>query len=155
MTDWSQLFLGVIAAATLLMAIVQVGIIVVAARVARQAQEAAAKAQQTMAAAQQAIASVREEVQPLIAKAHAIADEAAKSATLAAAQMAKIDQLVTDLAKRANDTSAIVQEAVVAPAREGLAIVAALKAALAALRTGGDARGRTSRSEEEDPLFIG
>ena len=155
MNEWGQLFLGVIAGATLLMAIIQVGAIVFAAKLARQAQDAVGKAQQTMATAQQAIVSVREEIQPLIAKAHAIADEASRSAALATAQVAKIDRLVTDLSRRVEDTTAVVQEAIVAPAREGLAIVAALKAALLALRAGSDLRRRTSRSEEEDPLFIG
>ena len=155
MTDWNQLFLGAIAVATLLMAIIQVGVIVVAAKVGRQAQEAVARAQQTMATAQQAIVSIREEIQPLIAKAHTIADEAAKSAAVASAQVVKIDRLVTDLTRRVEDTSSVVQEAIVTPAREGLALVAGLKAALAALRAGGDPRRRASRSEEEDPLFIG
>ncbi len=47
------------------------------------------------------------------------------------------------------------QQAFVTPAREGLAIMAAIKATLGALRAGADWRRRTSRSEEEDPLFIG
>jgi hypothetical protein len=154
-TDWGEIFLGVIAAATLIMALIQVGAIVVAARVARQAQEAAGTAQAALASAQQTIASVREEIRPLIAKASAIADEATKTASLASAQVQKIDRLVTDLSKRVEDTSAVVQEAIVTPAREGLAIVAALKAGLSAFRAGSDWRRRASRSEEEDPLFIG
>ena len=46
------------------------------------------------------------------------------------------------------------QQAIITPAREGMAIVAAIKAALGALRAGATRR-RTSRPEEEDPLFIG
>ena len=155
MTGLGETFLGVIAAATLIMALIQVGAIVVAARVARQAQEAAGKAQAALATAQQSITSIREEIKPLIAKASAIADEATKPASLASAQVQKIDRLVTDLARRVDDTSVVVQEAIVTPAREGLAIVAALKAGLSAFRAGGDWRRRPSRSEEEDPLFIG
>lgn len=155
MTDWNLIFLGVIASATLVMALVQIGVIVVAAKVARQAQQAASKAQETLATAQQTIASVREEIRPLIAKATDIADEASKVATMATAQVHKVDRLVTDLTKRVDETSALVQQAIVTPAREGLAIIAALKATLGALRVGADWRRRTSRSEEEDPLFIG
>lgn len=155
MTDWNQLFLGVIASATLIMALVQIGVIVVAAKVARQAQQAAARAQETLATAQQTIVSVRDEIRPLIARANAIAEEAGKVATLATAQVYKVDRLVTDLTARVDETSTLVQQAIVTPAREGLAIIAAVKATLGALRAGADWRRRTSRSEEEDPLFIG
>lgn len=155
MTDWGHVFLGVIAAATLLMALIQVGAIIAAARVARQAQDALGKAQQAISTAQQTVVTVAEEIRPLIAKAHAIADEASRTATLAAAQAGKVDRLVDDLTQRVEETSAIVQQAIVTPAREGLAIMAAVKAALGALRQGREWRRRPSRSEEEDPLFIG
>jgi hypothetical protein len=82
-------------------------------------------------------------------------DEASKAAVLATAQVQKIDRLVTDLTKRVDDTSMVVQQAIVTPAREGLAILAAVKAVVSTLRAGADWRRRTSRSEEEDPLFIG
>lgn len=155
MSDWEQIFLGVIAAATLIMALIQVGAVVVIAKLARQAQEAAGKAQAAIATAQQAVTSVREDIRPLIAKANAIAEEAGRTAALATAQAQKIDRLMTDLTRRVDDTSVVVQEAIVTPAREGLAIMAAVKATLAALRSGADWRRRPSRSEEEDPLFIG
>ena len=155
MSDWPLLFLGIIAAATLIMALIQVGAILVALRMAKEARQALGAAQQAMAVAQQTIVSVHGEVRPLLARAVAVADEASKSATIATAQAEKIDRLVTTLARRVDDTSAIVQEAVVAPAREGIAILAALKAAFSVLGSAADPRRRTSRSEEEDPLFIG
>jgi hypothetical protein len=154
-TDWNLVFLGVIAAATLIMALIQVGMIVVAAGAAKKAQQAVEKAQAALTTAQQTITSVREDIRPLIAKANAIADEASKTAALATAQAQKVDRLVTDLAVRIDETSTLVQQAIVTPAREGMAIIAALKATLGALRAGADWRRRASRSEEEDPLFIG
>jgi uncharacterized protein YoxC len=150
-----QLFLGIIAVATLLMALIQIGAIIAAAKVARQAQEALGRAQLAITTAQQTISSVREEIRPLIAKAHALADEASKTVALASAQAGKVDRMVTDLSHKVEETSAIVQQAIVRPAREGLAIVAALKAGLSVLRAGHDWRRRASRPEEEDPLFIG
>ena len=155
MTDWGQLFLGIIAFATLLMALLQLGAVIAAAKVARQAQEAIGKAQQAIVTAQETITSVREEIRPLIAKANAIADEASKTAALATAQAGKIDRVVTDLSQKVEQTSTFVQNAIVTPAREGLAIIAAVRAAMSVLRAGHDWRRRTSRSEEEDPLFIG
>ena len=149
MNDWSGLFLAVIAVATLVMALIQVGAIIAALRLAKQAQEA--------------IASVQRDVRPLIAtandlavRASDVAAEASRTVTLATAQAQKIDKLVTDLSKRVEETSAIVQQAIVTPAREGMAILAAVKAALGVLRGFRDFRGRPGRpGEEDDALFIG
>lgn len=155
MTDWNLVFLGVIAVATLAMALIQVGVVVVTARLAKQAQQTVTKAQETLASAQQTISSVRDEIRPLIASANGIAEEASRAATLATAQVHKIDRLVTDLTTRVDETSALVQQAIITPAREGMAIVAALKAGLMALKGMRDLRGRASGVEEEDALFIG
>jgi len=139
---WSDLFLGVIAAATLLMALIQVGAMITALRLARQAQ--------------QAIQSVHQEVKPLLARAQSIAEEASRTVALATAQAQKVDRLITDLSQRVDETSAVLQHAIMTPAREGLAIVAAVKAALAALRGMRELGTRNGRhAEEEDPLFIG
>jgi hypothetical protein len=141
--DWNQLFLGVIAVATALMAIVQIGAIVVLARVAGQVQEI--------------IATIKSDIRPLIARANAIAEEASKTATLATAQAQKIDRLVTDLTHRVDETSAIIQQAIITPAREGMAIIAALKAGFGVLKGLGmrDMRGRHGGVDDEDALFIG
>jgi hypothetical protein len=135
------MFLGVIAAATLLMAFIQVGAVVAILRVAKQAQ--------------QTIAEVHRDVRPLLEKVTAVADEASRTATIATVQAQKIDRLLTDLAVRVDQTAGVVQQAIITPAREGLAIVAALKAGLGALR-GFRERPRHGRGgDEEDPLFIG
>ncbi|NUR53851.1 MAG: hypothetical protein HOQ29_05365 [Acidobacteria bacterium] len=141
MTDWSAVFLGIIAVATLVMALIQVGAIVFAARLAAQVQQLAS--------------TVQQDIQPLIARANAIAEEASRTATMATAQAQKIDRLVTDLTRRVDETSLVIQEAIITPAREGLAIVAAVKAGLTALRGFRDLRGRPGRVEDEDALFIG
>jgi predicted PurR-regulated permease PerM len=140
--DWSNVFLAIIAIATLVMALIQVGAIIAAVRLAKQAQ--------------QLITSVQQDVKPLIARANAIAEEASRTMALATAQAQKVDRLVTDLSVRVEQTAGILQEAIVTPAREGLAIVAAIRAAVGALRGLGPADPHSHRtSEEEDPLFIG
>ena len=141
MNDWNQAFLGVIAVSTALMAVMQIGALVVLAKVAAQVREI--------------VATLQQDVRPLIARANTIADEASKTATIATAQAQKIDRMVTDLARRVDETSAVVQQAIVRPAREGMAMVAALKAGLGALRTVRDGRGRPAGVEDEDALFIG
>lgn len=141
MTGTTDLFLGIIAVATLVMALIQVGAIIAAARLGRRMQ--------------QMVTTMQEEVRPLIARANSVAEEASKTAVIASAQAEKIDKLVTDLTRRVDETSIVVQQAIVTPARETLALVAGLKAGMAALRGLRDFRGRTGRVEEEDPLFIG
>lgn len=149
MNDWSGVFLAIIAVATLVMALIQVGAIIALLRVARQAQE-------SMTVLQRDVRPLLADVKPLLARANEIADEASRTMTLAAAQAQKVDHLVTDLTRRVDETSVLVQQAIVTPAREGLAMVAAVKAALGVLRRSGDFRGRARRHEnEEDPLFIG
>jgi len=136
-----ELALGVIAAATTIMALVQIGALIMLARVATQIRDIAS--------------TIQQDLRPLIARANAIADEAHKTATLASAQAQKFDRLVTDLTQRVDETSMVIQEAILTPAREGMAIVAGLKAAIGALRGFRDLRGRSSRVDDDDALFIG
>lgn len=156
MNDWSGLFLGIIAAATLIMALIQIGAIVAALRIARQAQETLASVQRDIKPLLTKANEMAADAKPLFARANEMAEEASRTVALATAQAQKVDRLVTDLTRRVDETSAIVQQAVVLPAREGIAIVSAVKAALGALRGFNEFRGRTGRpSDDEDPLFIG
>jgi hypothetical protein len=141
--DWNQAFLGVIAGATALMAIVQIGAIVVLARVAVQVQGI--------------LTTVQKDIGPLLARANAIADDASRTAALATAQAQKIDRMVTDLSRRVDETSAIIQQAIITPAREGMAVFAALKAGFGVLKGLGlrDLRGRQGGVDDDDALFIG
>lgn len=143
MTDWPQAYLGVIAGATALMAIVQIGAILALARVAFQVRGI--------------LTTVQKDISPLLVRANAIAEEASRTATLATAQAQKIDRMVTDLARRVDETSAIIQQAIITPAREGIAVIAALKAGFGALKGLGlkDLRGRQGGVDDEDALFIG
>jgi hypothetical protein len=140
--DWSVVFLGIIAVATLVMALIQVGAIVATIKLVREAQKV--------------VVSVQQDIRPLIARATAIADEAGKAAALATAQAEKVDRLVTTLTQRVDETANIVQQAIVTPAREGMAIVAAIKASLGALKGFRGYRGASGQhGEDDDALFIG
>ena len=141
MNDWQVIFLGVIAVSTLTMALIQVGAIIATMKLTREAQDV--------------LTSIKQDVRPLIAKASTLADEASRTVALATAQMQKVDRLVTDVGKRVDETSSAVQHAIVTPAREGAAIIAAIKAALGVLRNNWTQRGAGRHSEEDDALFIG
>ena len=138
----SEVFLGIIALATVAMAVLQIGAALAVSRLARDAQKT--------------FTSVQDDVKPLIAKVSALAEEANQTVSIAKVQAEKIDLLVTTLTRRIDETSVVVQQAVMTPAREGLAILAAVKAGLGALRGFRDiAPGQGRHAEEEDPLFIG
>ena len=141
MTDWTSAFLGIIAASTSMVAAMQIYAFLSLAKSGKQIRDI--------------MATLQQDVRPLIARANVIADEASRTATLATAQAEKIDRLVTDLTRRVDETSAVVQQAIITPAREGMALVAALKAGFGALKEMRDTRRRSSRIEDEDALFIG
>ena len=141
MTDWTSAFLGIIAASTSMVAAMQIYAFLSLAKSGKQIRDI--------------MATLQQDVRPLIARANVIADEASRTASLATAQAEKIDRLVTDLTRRVDETSAVVQQAIITPAREGMALVAALKAGFGALKDMRDMRRRSSRIEDEDALFIG
>ena len=135
MSAWSEIFLGVIAVATLAMAIVLVGVVVAASRLARRLGRL--------------LDQLDTEVKPLFDHLDAIGRDASRATALATAQVERIDRLFADLAQRLDQTLQGFQGILHVPAREGRAALAALAAAFRAMR----ARPR-QRSEEEDALFI-
>jgi hypothetical protein len=141
MTTRTEIFLAVIAVATLTMAVVQVGIIVVAGMLARRISKMADQ--------------VERDMRPLFAHLNAIGRDAARATALASAQVERADKLFGDLAVRVEQTFSTVQGSLGAPAREGRAIVSAFRAALQVLlQLRQPARGRQGRSEDEEALFI-
>jgi hypothetical protein len=133
--------LGVIAAATLVMACVQVALIVLGARLARQVQVLGDR--------------IERDIQPLIDGATIVAGNAARASELALGQIERADRALTDLAQRIDDTSRMVRGAVLAPAREGRALLAAIGAAIGVVREAQRPRPRGPSLDEDDPLFIG
>lgn len=141
MTTTTEIFLGVIAIATLTMAVVQVGIIVVAGMLARRLSRLADQ--------------VERELTPLFGHLNAIGRDAARATALAAAQVERADLLFADVAARVEQTLNGVQASLGRPAREGRALFSAFRAGLQVLRDlRHNARGRQGRSEDEDALFI-
>ena len=141
MNGWSEVFLGVIAAATVAIAIVQVGLIVAAGLAVRRVTRL--------------IATVEQELRPMFTYVNAIARDASRATSLATAQVERADQLFADVAARVEQALADAQASIGRPAREGRAIISALKAAFQAVRdVRQNGRGRQSRGEDEDALFI-
>jgi hypothetical protein len=143
----AELLLAVIAVAVAVMAIVQVGAIIAGLRIARRMEHL--------------VHELETGIKPLIANLTGLTAEASRAATLAAAQVERFDKVVADLSVRMDQTLASAQQFVNGPAREGMAIVAGIRAALSAFqglresaRRRSAARPRTLE-EEEESLFIG
>jgi hypothetical protein len=133
--------LGVIAGATFVMAVVQVCLVVFAARMASKVEALSGRFEL--------------EIRPLIDQATAAAGNAARVSSLAVAQMERADRAFADMTRRIDDTASAIQGTLLAPAREGRALLAAIGAAVGALREGRKGRRRESDFEDDDPLFIG
>ena len=140
MTLWSEIFLGVIAVATLMTAIVQIGVLIAAGLAVRRVGRL--------------LDRVEHELKPAFAQFNTISREAARAVSLVTAQVERADKLFTDFAERVETTVSTVQNQILGPAREGKAFITALRTALDVIREARrHARART-RSEDEDALFI-
>jgi hypothetical protein len=138
--DWNGVFLGIIALGVIVMAIVQVWVIVFGARLAKRVEQMATQ--------------IDREIKPLLINLNVVGKEAARAAELAALQIERVDALFADIANRVEETAASLQSTIIAPAREGLALLQGLRAAFSALR-GIRAASAPAAHDEDDPLFIG
>jgi two-component sensor histidine kinase len=139
----STLFLGLIAAAAVVMAVVQVGVIVVLVRLARRVEEVSHR--------------VEREIAPLAERLTRVADNLQQATSLASVQVERVDRLLSSASRRAEETMGLIQGAVVGPMREGLAVIAAIRGVIGAFKSvrDGDGGRGSSRFDDEDPLFIG
>jgi hypothetical protein len=140
-TVWTDVFLGIIAFATLITAVIQVAVIVTAGLAAKRMAEV--------------VEQFQEDLKPLLGNINAIGRDAARATALATAQVERADQLFADFATRVDQTMVSVQQSMGAPAREGRALLSAFRAAFEVLRQMRvNPRGRQGRGDDEDALFI-
>ena len=140
MIVWRDVFLGVIAVATLAIAVAQIGVIIAAGLMARRVGHM--------------LDRIEREVKPLFGHLNAIGADASRAVTLATAQVERVDKLFADVAVRVEQTLNVVQTSIGAPAREGRAMMSAVRAALQTLRDLRKGRRRQGRGDDEDALFI-
>ena len=136
----NDVYLAVIAGATLAIAIAQIGVMVVAGLLARRIARLTDR--------------LEHEIRPLFGHLNAIGREASRTAALAAAQVERADKAFSDLVVRLDQTLNSLQAAAAIPAREGRAILSALRAAAQAIREMRRNGRRQGRGDEEDALFI-
>ena len=139
MSEWQVTFLGVMAGALVLMAVAQAAVAIALARSVKHVVSA--------------IDDLKREVGPLIVKANKVADDAGRVSALAVVQAERIDLLIQQTTARVDETFGVLQTAVVEPIRQGTAVLAAIRAGVAAIRAW-QGRGAGPR-DDEDPLFVG
>lgn len=115
----NEVLLGVIALATLTMAIVQVVVIVAGVRFARRVDAAVQRVEAATA--------------PMLARVDDVATEALASMSAARSQMDRLEVMTTDMVTRIDDTVHALQTYVMAPARQGAALLAGARAAVQVL----------------------
>lgn len=139
-----EVFLGLIALSVVVMAAIQVGVLVVGLRLAKRVEEVSKQ--------------VDREIRPLIANLTNLTSEASRTAELASRQVERVDRLFGDLAVRVDQTLAVAQHFVQGPAKNGMALVSGVQAAVSAFRGIREAsrrRRKMSPVAEDDSLFIG
>jgi hypothetical protein len=118
----NEVYLGVIAVAVAVMAVIQVAAIVVAMRTARRVGDT--------------VSRLEGDLRPIVANLKSMSADAARTASIASAQAQRAEQLIGDLTARVTSTVAVVEETVLGPAREAYAVVQGLLAAMSAFRQG-------------------
>lgn len=137
MSTRAEIFLGIIAFASLATALVQIGVLVAAGLLARRLARLTER--------------VEQDLKPVVAHLDTIGREAARAASLATKQVERVDLLFSDVVQRLDETMNTVQSAVTVPAREASALLAGLRAIIGSIR---QARRPRGRNEDEDALFI-
>lgn len=141
MNPWTEVFLGVIAFATLAIALVHIAVLVAAGMLARRLGRL--------------VDRLERELKPIVSHLNAIARDTARAAALASTRVERADKLFADLVQKIEQALTSIQSALVAPAREGRALLSAFRAALRVIcDLRGPARARRSGAEDEDALFI-
>ena len=145
MSPTGEVFLGIIAFAVMIMALIQIGAIFAGIRLAKRVDQLATQLDQ--------------EIKPLLANLTHLSSEAARAASLAARQAERFDRVFADLVQRVDTTLAAAEEFVTGPARQGMAIAAGIKAVIDSFKGLREASRRRAAArpavEEEESLFIG
>lgn len=129
MTPLSETFLGLIALAVLVMAGGQIVVVMMALKATRGLTDT--------------LHRIEKEMRPIVSNVQAMSADAQRAVSLATSQVERADRMLTDAARRVEDTMNIVQRSILAPARDGMAIFQGVKAAFMALR---ELRSRPRRS---------
>jgi len=116
----STLLLSVIAAATVIMAVVQIGVVVFAARLAKRVSRL--------------VDVIEHEIKPTLARVDAVSSDVARVTSLASNQAERLDQITSQLIEKIDDILTVADRSVFAPLKQGAGFLFGLRAALSVFR---------------------
>jgi len=135
---WATVFLGIIAMATLVTAILQVVLLVAGWQLVRRITTF--------------VEDIERDVRPILGHLNSITRDASRVASLAVAQVERADQLLTSAVVRLEDLLGNLSTVIVKTMREGNALMMGIRAVMAAVQA---FRGRRrGRGEDDEALFI-
>ena len=137
MSTWATVFLGVIAMATLVTAILQVVLLVAGWQLVRRITTF--------------VEEIERDVRPILGHVNAIARDASRVASLAAAQVERADEVLNSAVARIEELLSSLSTMVVNTLREGNALVMGIRAVMAAMQA---IKRRRRRSDDDEALFI-
>ena len=145
MSTTDTVLLGLIAAGVLLMAGGQVTAVIMAIRATRRVGDT--------------LNRLEDSIRPIVSNVQQMSEDAARATAIATAQVAKAERMMDDVSRKIDETMDMVQHTILAPARNGMAMLEGLKAAFGAFFGGGNSgRRRSPRPAsvaEDDASFIG
>ncbi|MDA1093071.1 MAG: hypothetical protein O3A25_07360 [Acidobacteria bacterium] len=141
------MFLGAIAVATGVMALIQIGVIIYGARLAHRVNKLADRLERN--------------IDPVMGRVTEMSADASRVTKLAVAQVERADEMMARLSKRADETMDLAQQVLVVPAQRGLALVDALRAIFSSKADAAAEPQEETASEPNKPgegdesLFVG
>ena len=147
----SDLFLGLIAAGVLLIAVSQITAVIMASRATRRLGD-------TLNRLEESVQPIVSTVHLISTNVHQISEDAKRATAIATAQVERAERMMDDVSHKIDDTVSMVQNTILRPARNGMAVVEGVKAAFNAFFSGGDRHRRRApgpAAVEDDASFIG
>jgi hypothetical protein len=137
-STWATVFLGIIAMATLVTAVLQVVLLVAGWQLVRRITTF--------------VDTIERDVRPILGHVNNIASDASRVVSMAAAQVERADQLLNNTVVRIEELLSSLSGMVVNTLREGNALMMGIRAVMAAVEA---FRGRRRRrSDDDEALFI-
>lgn len=141
MSGSSETFLGIIAISVMVMALLQLGAVVMLGLQVKKLMRITD--------------DVQRQIKPIADRVHAIAEEAHRAAALATRQVQRVDDLMADVTRRVDETGAAIQSLVTGPLRQGSAVLGGLRAVLTAVLTSRSDRRYDRDEDDNNALFVG
>ena len=116
----STLLLSVIAVATVIIAIVQIGVVIFALRLAKRVSRL--------------VDVIEHEIKPTLARVDAVSRDVARVTSFASNQAERLDQIASHLIEKIDEIMAVADRSVFTPLKQGAGFLFGLRAALSAFR---------------------